>query len=98
MWGVPFKRGDGGEDRWLTEEVLVHREFDNRWAFTFSNRAPNLLSIKLDEEVLVRVDWRWVLNARRRKIWVKRARSDQGKGRSFFLVAHRRRWWRQDLG
>jgi hypothetical protein len=92
VWGVPFEGGDSGEDRGLTEKVLIHREFDNRWAFTFSNRAPNLLSVKLDEEVLVRVDRWWVLNARRRKVWVKRARSNRGKGWSFFLVAHRRRW------
>jgi hypothetical protein len=98
MWGVPFEGGDGGKDRGLAEEVLVCREFDNRWAFAFSNRAPNLLSVKLDEEVLVRVDRRRVLNTRRRKIWVKRVRSNRGKGRSFFLVAHRWRWRRQDLG
>jgi hypothetical protein len=98
MGGVPFERGDSGEDRGLAEEVLVRREFDDRRAFTFSNRAPNLLSVKFDEEVLVRVDRRRVLNARRRKVWVKRSRSNRGKGRSFFLVAHRRRWRRRDLG
>jgi hypothetical protein len=92
MWGVPFEGGDGGEDRGLAKEVLIRGEFDNRWAFAFSNRAPNLLSIKLDEEVLVQVDRRQVLNARRRKVWVKRAWSNRGKGRSFFLVAHRRSW------
>jgi hypothetical protein len=76
MWRVPFEGSDSGEDRWLAEEVLIRGEFDNRWAFTFCNRAPNLLSIKLDEEVLVRVDrWR-VLNARRRKVRVKRAWSN----------------------
>ena len=76
MGGVPFEGGDSGEDRGLAEEVLVRGELDNRWAFTFSNRAPNLLSVKLDEEVLVRVDRRRVLNARRRKIWIKRAWSN----------------------
>jgi hypothetical protein len=64
VWGVPFEGGDSGEDQGLAEKVLVHGEFDNRWAFAFSNRAPNLLSVKLDKEVLVRVDRRWVLNAR----------------------------------
>jgi hypothetical protein len=98
MWGVPFEGSNGGEDRGLAEEVLIRGEFDNRWAFAFSNRVPNLLSVKLDEEVLVRVDRWWVLNAQRRKIWVKRARSNRGKGRSFLLVAQRRRWRRRDLG
>jgi hypothetical protein len=76
MWGVPFEGGNSGEDRRLAEEVLVRGKLDNRWAFTFSNRVPNLLSVKLDEEVLVRVNWRRVLNAQRRKVWVKRSRSD----------------------
>jgi hypothetical protein len=98
VWGVPFEGGDHGEDQWLTEEVFIRGELDNRWAFAFSNRAPNLLSVKLDEEVLMWVDRQQVLNAWRRKIWVKRAWSNRGKGWSFFLVAHRWRWWRQDLG
>jgi hypothetical protein len=76
VWGVPFKRGDCGEDRWLAEEVLVYGELDNRWAFAFSNRVPNLLSIKSNEEELVWVDWQWVLNAWWRKIWVKRSWSN----------------------
>ena len=92
MWGVPFEGGDSEEDQRLAEEILVRGKLDNRWAFTFSNRAPNLLSVKLDEEVLVWVNWRRVLNTWRRKVWVKRAWSNRGKGRSFFLVAHRRSW------
>jgi hypothetical protein len=55
--GVSFEGGDCGEDGWLAEEVFVGGEFDNRWRFTFSNRPPNLLSVKFDEEVLVWVDW-----------------------------------------
>ena len=98
MGGVPFEGGDSGEDRWLAEEVLVRGELDNRWAFTFRNRTPNLLSVKFDKEILVRVCRRRVLYARWRKVWVKRSRSNRGKGRSFFLVAHRQRWRRRDLG
>jgi hypothetical protein len=62
VWGVPFEGGNCGEDRWLAEEVLIYGELDNRWAFAFSNRVPNLLSVKFDEEVLVQVDQQRVLN------------------------------------
>jgi hypothetical protein len=74
--GVSFERGDCGKDGRLAEEVFVGGEFDNRWCFAFSNRPPNLLSIKFDKEVLVRMDRRRVLNARWRKIWIKRAQSN----------------------
>ena len=68
VWGVFLEGGDCGEDRGLAEEVLIHGEVDNKWAFAFSNRPPNLLFVKFDEEVLVQVD-RWqVLNAWQRKI------------------------------
>jgi hypothetical protein len=60
----------------LAEEVLVCGELDNRWAFTFCNRTPNLLSVKFDEEILVWMDWQWVLNTQQRKVRIKRSRSD----------------------
>jgi hypothetical protein len=74
--GVSFEGGNCGKDGWLAEEVFVGGEFDNRWCFAFSNRPLNLLFVKFNEEVLVWVDrWR-VLNARWRKIQVKRVRSN----------------------
>jgi hypothetical protein len=76
VWGVSFEGGNCGKDGWLAEEVFVGGEFDNKWCFAFSNRSPNLLSIKFNKEVLVWVDRRWVLNARWRKIRVKRVRSN----------------------
>jgi hypothetical protein len=66
--GSSAHNSDCGEDQGLAKKVLVHGEFNDRWAFTFSNRVPNLLSVNFDEEVLVRVDWRWVLNAWWRKV------------------------------
>ena len=66
--GVSFEGGNCGKDGRLVEEVFVGGEFDNRWCFAFSNRPPNLLFVKFNKEVLVRVDRRWVLNACWRKI------------------------------
>jgi hypothetical protein len=90
--GVSFEGGDCGKDGWLAKEIFVGGKLNNKWCFAFSNRPPNLLSVKFDEEVLVRVDRRRVLNACWRKIRVKRAQSNRGKGWSSFLVAHRWRW------
>ena len=76
MWGVSFEGGDCGKDGQLAEEVFVGGEFNNRWCFAFSNRSSNLLSVKFNKEVLVWVNRRRVLNARWRKIRVKRVRSN----------------------
>ena len=63
MQGVSFEVGNCGEDGGLAKEVFIHGELDNRWCFAFSNRPSNLLSIKLNKEILVQVDWQWVLYA-----------------------------------
>jgi hypothetical protein len=55
----------------------------------FANRPPNLLSVNVEEEELVRVDRRWVLYTRRRKIWVERRFNNFLKGGANVILVMR---------
>jgi hypothetical protein len=46
-------KGVTGENGGLAKEISVYGEFNNKWAFTFCNRLPNLLSVKFNKKVLV---------------------------------------------
>jgi hypothetical protein len=55
---VSLERGDGGEDSGGFEELLIGWEVQKGNNLSFRDRAPHLLVVEVDDEVLVWVDGR----------------------------------------
>jgi hypothetical protein len=86
MGGVSLERRDRRKDCRVFKKGSVGGETQERCDLAFTNRSPNLLSVKFEEIVLVRVDRRRVLYARWRKIWIERCLSKFHKGGANVLL------------